>query len=307
MRSLLTFLLLFPLTAAAQVKTCDDLKAAIAQTYGFHPADLDDAGRAKKTAEMDRVWDAVHKNPALAPCLAGVLRTTQDTWLLFDGAMLLRAVADSAEAKRLQFDALSRIPLADVDMRTFVELASYYGLAGFDTTALGKRWLDEPNAEYYLPEHGAYHVDRNDGALFIFGAMDERYATPALLDIMRTSTGERRDIATRILMQQATPEGLRALQKPPQLIVARKPPKTTRAEFLSMFNALLKGDEEPFNAHIEKVPDGERDLVAVATPADVELLRKVRRYYIAKNNQHAIEYYNQFTDILMTLVWKPEP
>ena len=36
------------------------------------------------------------------------------------------------------------------------------------------------------------------------------------------------------------------------------------------------------------------------------MIRKVRRRYIAANNQHVIEYYNQFTQILMTLVWKKE-
>ena len=55
------------------------------------------------------------------------------------------------------------------------------------------------------------------------------------------------------------------------------------------------------------MPDGERDLVAVATPADLDIIRKVRRRYIARNTQHAIEYYNEFSQILMTLIWKPPP
>jgi hypothetical protein len=35
-------------------------------------------------------------------------------------------------------------------------------------------------------------------------------------------------------------------------------------------------------------------------------VRKVRRMVIASANPHAIGYYNSFTDILMSLVWKPE-
>ena len=126
-------------------------------------------------------------------------------------------------------------------------------------------------------------------------------------------------------MSQATPEALRevvrldisglsertvasrrALLEGPELISPRKQPVTTRAEFLAAFAAFLAGDEGPFNKLMETVPDGERDLVAVATPADLEIIRRVRRRYIARNNQHAIEYYNQFSQILMTLVWKKE-
>jgi hypothetical protein len=98
-------------------------------------------------------------------------------------------------------------------------------------------------------------------------------------------------------------ESLDALLNDPNLVQPRKPPKTSRAEFLEAFAALLKGDEAPFDQLVESVPDGERDLVAVATEGDLELLRRVRRYYIAKNTQHGIAYYNQFTQIIMTLVW----
>jgi hypothetical protein len=34
----------------------------------------------------------------------------------------------------------------------------------------------------------------------------------------------------------------------------------------------------------------------------LELIRKVRRHYAARANQHALEYYNVFSQILMTLV-----
>jgi len=204
-----------------------------------------------------------------------------------------------------------------------VKLASSLGVEGFDTSALGKRWLAYPRAEYSLPEHGGYRVDRSNGAMFIFGAMDERYATPSLIELARTSGSENKEIAVWLLMSQATPEALRALsqlnrkglsedavnsldalQKQPLLIEPRRPPRTNREEFLAAFNALLKGDQRPFQRLVDSVPDGERDLVAVATPADLDLIRKVRRRYIAQNTQHAIEYYNQFSQILMTLVWK---
>jgi len=124
-------------------------------------------------------------------------------------------------------------------------------------------------------------------------------------------------------MSQATPEALQALrqidrkglpaaasasidalQSKPQLIEPRARPKTSRAEFVEAFTDLIGGNEAAFNRLVEQVPDGERDVVAVLTDADLEMLRKVRRYYAAKNNPHAIDYYNQFSQIIMTLVWK---
>jgi hypothetical protein len=43
----------------------------------------------------------------------------------------------------------------------------------------------------------------------------------------------------------------------------------------------------------------------VMKPEDVPLLRRVRRRMIAAGNQHQISYYQYFTQILYTMVWKP--
>lgn len=306
--------------------SCADFDDQLKRTYGFRPSKLDAAAQATKSKEMDEVWSAVRANPGtLGPCLkAALARPTDDNWFLFDGSQLLASIDSSDNARELLLQALSRVSLEDVDLRQWVGIASDLGLKGFDTSALGKRWLLYPKAEYFLPEHGAYRVDRGNGAMFLFGTLDEKFATPALTKLAQEGSGEVKEIAMWLLMSQATPEALqelsqlntaglsakalasvKALREKPDLIVRRTPPKTTRAEFVAAFNALLAGDESLFNGLIESVPDGERDLVTVATPADLDLIRKVRRYYIAKNSPHAIEYYNQFSQILMTLVWKP--
>src|SRR5216684_2026765 len=306
-------LALLPLVAAeplAASTPCSVFSASLKSTYGFRPSKLDEAASAAKAKEMDAIWKSVEQDPStLAPCLKEALaQPTEDTWFLFDGSRLL--------------DALGRVSLDDVDLRSWVASVSAMGLEGFDTSGLGKRWLAYPNASYFLPEH-AYQVDRENGAMFIFGTLDEQFATPALAALCRTSTGATKNIIVSLLMSQATPESLRAitqldltglspeviasrkaLLEGPTLISPRNPPRTTRSEFLAAFTSFLAGDPAPFDKLIEAVPDGERDLVAVSTPADLEIIRKVRRRYIAANNQHAIEYYNQFTQILMTLVWK---
>jgi len=316
--------MIFALLAAL---TCADFNKLLTQTYGFRPSQLNAAAQMEKSRQMDAVWRAVQKDPAtLGPCLGEALkRAGDDNWFRFDGSQLLVSVDHSPEARATLFDAVGRVPLDDVDLRTWVHAVSALGLEGFDTTALAKRWMSYPKPGYSLPEHGAYVVDRANSALFIYGSLDEKFATPALVDLIASGNKEQKEIATWLLMSQATTEALnavahmnadrlskqaiesrKALLEHPALIDPRKQPLNTRAEFMSAFNALLNGDERPFDRMVAAVEDGERDLVAVMTPADLDTIRRVRRHYAAANNQHAIEYYNQFSQIIMTAVWKPE-
>ena len=241
---------------------------------------------------------------------------SRGAWSLLEGR--------SGETDRGWLVSLRRQPASR--LRTLVKFASSLGADGFDTSALGKRWLSYPKAEYFLPEHGAYRVDRENGAMFIFGSLDERFATPVLTALSQSTNPEQKEIATSLLMSQATPEALaavaamnpeglsskaaasrKALLQNPGLIEPRDTPKTTRSQFRAAFAALLAGDEGPVSQLVADVPDGERDLVAVLTSAeDIDLIRKVRRLYITRNTQHAIEYYNQFSQVIMTLVWKPD-
>jgi hypothetical protein len=306
--------------------TCADFNKQLEQTYGFRPSKLNMPAQEQKSKQMDAVWSAVRKDPVtLGPCLEDALaKAGDDNWFRFDGSQLLTQVDHSPETKAILLDAASRVDLDDVDLGTWVHIASSLGLDGLDTSALGKRWLAYPKADYWLPEHN-YRVDRENGAMFIFGALDERFATPTLIELVRTSTGNQKEIATSMLMSEATPEALRAvaqmnaddlprkvaanrkaLLQNPALVVPRPSPRNTREEFLSAFSALLAHNERPFAHLVATVPDGERDLVAVATPADRDVIRKVRRYFIAKNTPEAIEYYNQFTQIIMTLIWSPD-
>jgi hypothetical protein len=57
---------------------------------------------------------------------------------------------------------------------------------------------------------------------------------------------------------------------------------------------------------VGEVPDGEKDVVATLKAEDIPLVRKVRRVIISRANQHAAAYYVSFTQILMTMIWRPE-
>lgn len=319
---------ILPAFVLGQAKSsCSDFQATIRSTYNFRPALLSASERDQKSAAMDKVWEAVKADQtALLPCLRRLLEDPQaDGWFSFDGSALLVSLDPSPAAKALQVRSYTTVNLDDVDLRVWVSTLALRGAEGFDVSEAGARWLAYPKAEYFLPEHGVAKIDSFMGAFFIYGSMDETQATPSLLKIASDANHPAREQALAILLFQATPEALRAVKvankvgrsaqaqaamltllENPRRVEPRKKPKSSREEFLMAFNAFVNGNGEPFAALVTKVKDGERDVVAVLKPEDTPLVRRVRRRMIARANPHAFEYYKSFTDILMTLVWRPE-
>jgi hypothetical protein len=310
-----------------QEDACAEFRQAVKATYNFKPSSLSEAQRDAKSTAMDRFWEMVKAKPVqLLPCLRAAIADPQsDPWFRFDGSNLLVSLDASTAAKAEQVRQYTAANLDDIDQRVWVSALAQRGAEGFDVSEAGTRWLTYPKAEYYLPEHGATKIDSFLGAFFIFGSMDETQATPALLKIASDAKHPAREQALAILLFQATPEAFQALKvankvgrsheaqaallmllENPQRVEPRAKPKTSREEFLKAFTAYVNGDGQLFAALIRKVPDGERDVVAVLQPEDVPLVRKVRRKMIANANQHAFEFYKDFTKILMTLVWRPD-
>jgi hypothetical protein len=325
---LTTFFALCPLLTLGQQPACAEFQRDVKTTYNFKPARLEtEAESDAKSAAMDRFWNAVKAKPnELLPCLRAALADPQsDPWFRFDGSNLLVSLDPSPASKAEQVRQYTAVDLDDVNLEVWVSTLARRGAEGFDVSEAGARWLAHPNAKYYLPRHGAQEVDRLLGAIFIFGSMDETQAAPALLKIAGSAGHPGRESAISMLLMQATPESLRGLKavnlaglsegaqaalrrhlERPVMITPREKPKTSRAQFLKAFEDAVKGDWNYFSRLVSEVPDGERDAVAVLRPEDVPLVRKVRRTRIAQANPHAAEYYVSFTQILMTMIWKPE-
>lgn len=321
-------MMVLPVSALSQSnEPCVNFQALIKETYNFKPSKLSDAERDVKVKAMDKVWDIAKANPKeLLPCLRAALQTPNaDRWFRFDGSNLLVALDPSTESKALQIRSYTEMDLDDVNLQVWVTTIAQRGAEGFDVSEAGNRWLTYSKAQYFLPRHGGYEVRTFQGALFIYGSMEESQATPALLKIINQNNHPGREHALLILMRQATPESLRALRQidastfssqaqknlrellnSPELFKPRTKPKTSREEFLKAFQEIVSGNWRMFFRLVSEVPDGEKDVVAVLKPEDTPLLRKVRRLVIANANPHAIEFYNSFTGILMTLVLKPE-
>jgi hypothetical protein len=309
---------------------CAEFQRLVKKTYGFKPSRLSSEAELKaKSAAMDRFWkEAERRRAEFLPCLRAALADPQsDPWFRYDGGNLLVVLDPSRESKAEQVRQYAAVDLDDVDLSWWVAKIAQRGAEGFDVSEAGARWLARPGAKYYLPQHGAWEVGPLLGALFIFGSMDEAQATPALVRIVNQPNHPGRVHALALLMNQATPESLRALRQiadagagfppgfiaslragleRPNVLTPRDRPKTTREQFLKAFDGILNNDRDYFSELVRQVPDGELDAVAVLKPEDVPLVRMVRRKFISTASPHAAEYYNSFTKILMTLVWRPE-
>jgi hypothetical protein len=312
----------------AQRENCIEFQKLVDATYNFKPSKLTPDERTTKSAAMDKVWTKVKANrQKLLPCLYKTINSqTSDSFFRFDASNLLIQLDESSEAKKTLIKAYAQVDFDDIDLRYWMPYIAILGYEGFDTSAAGENWLKHPNPEYYLPQHGTLGVNKEIGAFIIYGSMNESIATPALAKIALQENHSAREIAIRILMQQATPESFQTLKKlnqkglsdiarqsintfltAPKILAPREgEPKVTRQQYLDVFNQLVAGKAQPFLKLATEVSDGEKDAVAVLKQEDIPLIRKARRFFAASANPHSAEWYKSFTDILMALTWKPE-
>lgn len=308
---------------------CDQFQSTIRNTYNFNPA-LMDSGQVKaQSARLDVFWNQVRQSrTTLLPCLRKALKEdNSSSFFAIDGSMLLVDIDPSRASKALQVKKFISANLDGVDLEYWVRTMARRGVEGFDTSEAGAKWLSYPKAKYQLSMHGGYPVNSFIGAVFIFGSMDEEFATPVLLRLVNEvgRPRDQRESALAILESQATPaslqalrqvntsglsagagEGIRDLIENPKLLKPRAHPKLTREEQLNAFQGIVNGDYSAFRAMVMKAPDGEVDAVAMLRPEDIPLVRQARRASISRCSQHAIADYASFTQILWALTWKAE-
>ncbi len=326
--SLFLLTVFFASPVLAQRENCIEFQKLVNATYNFKPSKLTAEERTVKSAAMDKVWNEVKANrEKLLPCLREAINSRgSDKFFRFDASNLLIQLDQSDESKNTLIKTYSEVDFDDIDLRYWMPYIAILGFENFDTSAAGETWLKHPNPEYYLPQHGTLSVNKEIGALIIYGSMDESIATPALEKIALQEKHPAREIALQLLGQQVTAESFQALRKlnqkglsentrqnintlltKPKLLLAREgEPKITRQQYLDVFNQLVAGKAEPFLKLATEVSDGEKDAVAVLKQEDILLVRRARRFFAATANPHSAEWYKSFTDILMALIWKPE-
>jgi hypothetical protein len=313
-----------PAPAPQAPAACVELKRLVGTTYNFRPSKVTAAVRTAKGKDMDRVWAFAEAHAAeVVPCLREMLEAPDaGSFFRFDGASLLVKLDPSPASKSLEARLWSDAMLEDIDLRIWVQTLAHLALDGIDVSKAGRRWLTTPGLKYFLPEHGAYEVTSYDGAVFLFGAMDEALARPVLIDIARDPKHPGRLNALWLLLVQATPEAREALRTLPldgipaearsgiAKTIAGVPPANqtpyqtiptfTRAELLSAFAARDHDDRAAYDKLIGD-PRFADSGAQVLLPADETQVRLLRRHLVSRCNQHGLDDYIVLSTLLAAM------
>ena len=323
--ALLGLMLLFSAPTHAQnvAADCQQFDALVARVYDFDQTKLNDAQQDAKERELDRFWKRVKSDKKkFLPCLrAKIADEKANPFFRFDGSNLLVSLDDSPESKRAQIAVYLGVPLDVIGVNRWVSVLTLRATEGFDVSSAARRALDDESI-FYVTDAGEL-VSHFDAALLLYGSQDEALVTPQLFALANDPIYPQREVALLFLMRQATPQSLdllakidhadlspeaiaalEALPKTGEKIVPRAKPQATRAQYVRAFEQVLKGDPRAFNALLKADPDGERDVVALFAPADLPLLRRVRRQFLLGAGQSSLSFYRDFTSVIFAVMKK---
>jgi hypothetical protein len=300
--------------------TCTDIAKAKAQTYGFHPATLTKAERDQKSAQMDTFWNLVKSGgqPAVACVRQLIAKESTDTYFLFDAASLLADLDPSGSSDKSILDGIARSDMKDVASDGYIYLCLKLSKRSIDIGPLAGKFLHAENVTVYLPQHGAYKLDRTRGAILLFGSMEPKLVDQYLIPELSSSDHEIRDTAALVLSLNLTEASYKALatlgsmenlskearesvtyvttRRPVQVV---KPAKYTRQQMLEKLARLPEMDE-----NIDEAEDKALDnsIYATLTVADLDAVRAGRRKMITGVSNESVEGYYEMSRVLLNLI-----
>jgi len=285
--------------------------------YGFHPVALNDKQRKDKSDQMDKFWTAVKSRKGGGECLRQMLANEQtDGFFLYDGAQLLFSLEPRSTGNfELLRKALVTVDLADVQTAQFVRSTLRLAHAGYDTGPVAHRYMEAKDVTTYLPEHGAYKLDRVAGAILLYGSMDPAMADRYLALEAGSPSPESRDAAVivwSINLTEASFKGLAALDLSKfspaiekSITAVRKwhsvktttNPKYTREQLLAKLASenIEAADEADSRALDESA-------YATLTLPDLDAFRAARRRVVRGVSDESVEGYVEMSRVLLGVI-----
>ena len=306
-------------TGSAQNR-CAEIDSAKAQTYGFHPPTLTKAERDQKSKQMDAFWRLVQSGgqPALECVRQLMAKESADTYFLFDGASLLAQFDESGASDQSILDGVVRSDIKDVAADGYIHLCLQLTKRNVDIGPAANKYLHAENVTTYLPQHGAYKLDRLRGSILLYGSMQPELVDKYLIPELSSSDHEVRDTAALLLSRNLTEGSFKALtslgpmenfskeaRESATYITTRhqvpvvKPSKYTRQEMLKKLDRLPRMDQ-----NIDEAEDKALDnsIYATFTAADLDAVRDGRRKMITGVSNEAVEGYDEMSRILLNLI-----
>ena len=202
----------------AQAPSCADLSAQKEKVYGFHLAQLNETQIDAKSKEIDAYWKQVQSaGPGAVNCLKQMLADEKTDHLFqFDAASFLFQLDKSPDSLNLIKDALAQADFQETDPANYLSLALELGQRGADIQALAGKILLYPNAVVHISEH-ALDLDSDTAALFLYGSMDPKKASDALIKQLQAQQPFVRAAAAHLLAEQMTESAFHTLSVWPGL------------------------------------------------------------------------------------------
>jgi len=269
---------------------------------------------------MDAFWNLAKKTgqPGLA-CLREMIAAEKtDTFFLFDGASLLANLDKSGASDKAILDGLVRTDMQDVAADGYIELCLRLSRRKVDIGAAAAKYLHAPDVTVYLPQHGAYKLDRIRGATRLYGSSEPALVDKYLIPELSSLDEEVRSTAAIILSQNLTEDSLKALsalggvekfskeaQDSVRFVITRrtvevsKPAKYTRQQMLAKLARLPDMDGEIDEAENKAL---DNSIYATLAPDDLPALREGRRRMIVGVSNESVEGYEEMSRILLNLI-----
>lgn len=206
--------LALPFALLAQGEPCQDLQKAKQEIYGFRPSELAKEHRKAKSGELDAFWDVVKaKGPDGVGCLRQmILEEDDDAFFLFDAASLLYELDNSDASLPAVLHALTNTSLDEVDPGAYVRFSLLLSRRGVDIGRLAARYVNYPKVDIYLVTHGGLKLDRESGAIILYGSMDPALSDRYLAEILQAEEPHVRATAALLLALGMSDNGLKALR-----------------------------------------------------------------------------------------------
>jgi hypothetical protein len=234
--------------------------------YAFHPADLDEAGQTRKSAELDAFWKRIgDAGPAGLEALRTELAADGvPSFFHYDGAQLLLSLSHERADRALALRAIARAPLADVNPAAWFDAIHAFAVDGFDTSDAALRILEDDGFRVFVPEH-ALTLGQDYALLYLVLPTDERYYVDKLVARLATET---RPVAQRSLLR----------------VLAYVVSPAADAAVLAFANdASRPAETRQFAAKLAALA------ADTATPADLEAIKRERRVLLRTVSDEALE------------------
>lgn len=320
-----SLLLLFASPGACLAQTtCKAIAEAEQKLYGFRPAKLSDSERKQKAAAMDSFWQLVKRSgPQGVACLRPILEKQTDTFAVYDEASLLYSVDRSPESLSVVARAVSRTDLAEVQPADYVRMGLALARQGLDTEPIARNYLNaKSDVTAYLPEHGAYRLDRTAGAILLYGVLPTDKIDDELSAEVKSSNPDTRNAAAIVWSLNMTARSFKGLADLGEMkefseearrqvhgtlvpfAVRVSTPKYTREQMLAKLAKFPEMDMDPSEDFERENKALDNSVYATFTPTDVDTLRESRRKLITGVSNESVEGYGEMSRVLLHLINK---